>query len=490
MAAFDSDFNRGYYQHKRAYSETVNDTGAPLPADLLEGEIAINIPLKKIYTKKQDFTTIDQYGGNPGRVKYFSQKGGRLYTNIRIDSSAIGKKVGIRFAQTDSENNDTVNAPPAVYVGDPNSRYNSEGFVRYTISDSDVVPSAFIAGLLGYVSPVSNGKMKIVTGTDLDEGDDDMFLVYDEDVAQQSRDLIFKVDSDFVRFVDHGVTNLSIMTFDSDIQVYGSTNLVRGARNRIKTFNDDSGITKITSNAIPVDYRQQADSDGVTNYLLLSKNFTGSVSVLDSDGAGVLTGDKLRLLKASGSSSIVDLTPGQTFVKSETAPNIGVGADLSGTDGDFWIQRPSTEHNPNSAGLYWLDLTVLDNTSAQTKARAYDDSERREKGIIEYDSDGAGVIRYAEWRKVRSGTDLVTDTATPISENITYTEASTLNIKGKLNIDSEIVLLSKITDLEVSGSITFDDKKFVRAQKFEIRDSADNIKFGIWGFDTDYDSDN
>ena len=89
----DSDFSRGFYQHRRTYSATVNGDGAPLATDLLEGEIAINLTTSKLYTKKNTFQDIDY----TDKIETFQQNAGVLLDFSPISSAYIGQKVGINF---------------------------------------------------------------------------------------------------------------------------------------------------------------------------------------------------------------------------------------------------------------------------------------------------------------------------------------------------------------------------------------------------------
>lgn len=57
MIDSDTQVQRGFVQHRRSRISGVNGEGQPLPSQVLEGEIAINLITRKLYTKRQMFDT-------------------------------------------------------------------------------------------------------------------------------------------------------------------------------------------------------------------------------------------------------------------------------------------------------------------------------------------------------------------------------------------------------------------------------------------------
>ena len=57
MIDSDSQTQRGFVQHRRSRINSVNGEGQPLSSQVLEGEIAINLATRKLYTKRQLFDT-------------------------------------------------------------------------------------------------------------------------------------------------------------------------------------------------------------------------------------------------------------------------------------------------------------------------------------------------------------------------------------------------------------------------------------------------
>ena len=81
MIDSDSQIQRGYVQHRRARIDGVNGEGQPLPSQVLEGEIAMNLITRKLYTKRQRFTTY-QYSQS---VTTFNQNAGFVITIQSVD---------------------------------------------------------------------------------------------------------------------------------------------------------------------------------------------------------------------------------------------------------------------------------------------------------------------------------------------------------------------------------------------------------------------
>lgn len=79
MIDSDAQIERGYVQHRRARINGVNGEGQPLPSQVLEGEIAMNLVTRKLYTKRQRFTvtqherTVNDYEQSAGFIVDFDR---------------------------------------------------------------------------------------------------------------------------------------------------------------------------------------------------------------------------------------------------------------------------------------------------------------------------------------------------------------------------------------------------------------------------------
>lgn len=78
MIDSDSQVQRGFIQHRRARVNGVNGEGQPLPNQVLEGEIAMNLITRKLYTKRQRFfvteynNTVNDYEESAGFIVNFA----------------------------------------------------------------------------------------------------------------------------------------------------------------------------------------------------------------------------------------------------------------------------------------------------------------------------------------------------------------------------------------------------------------------------------
>lgn len=87
MIDSDSQIQRGFVQHRRSLTNGVNGEGQPLTSQVLEGEIAINLATRKLYTKRQKFSTFTM----SNTVNDFEQNAGFIldFNNFSYDSDSI-----------------------------------------------------------------------------------------------------------------------------------------------------------------------------------------------------------------------------------------------------------------------------------------------------------------------------------------------------------------------------------------------------------------
>ena len=87
MIDSDSQIERGFVQHRRSLTNGVNGEGQPLTSQVLEGEIAINLATRKLYTKRQRFHTYEMINV----VNDFDQSAGFIvdFSGFTYDSDSI-----------------------------------------------------------------------------------------------------------------------------------------------------------------------------------------------------------------------------------------------------------------------------------------------------------------------------------------------------------------------------------------------------------------
>jgi len=430
----DSDFSRGFYQHRRTYSATVNGDGAPLATDLLEGELAINLTTSKMYTKRNTFTDIDY----EVVVDTFQQNAGILIDFSPLSTAYIGQKVGINFNQ---------------------------GTKSFLFIDSDDVTSVsnWVNSVVTHIA-ANHPSTSVINGTALGQfGKTSQVLVFNDDSDQA---LSYDLDSDFNRFTDHTITNVSrlIQSPDSDIDIFEKKQSITPT-SFIKTYKTVGSVKSITSTSVPLRKFVSGSENSyfVTNLTLA----TGGIN----EGT-----DEFRVSIDTNNPSILDLTA-RLPTTSNTPPAVAASSSKPGLNGDFWIQPPGAQNDSEPSNLYWLDMSVVDSANAQAKARSMSDSDRVSRGVVLVDSDGAGGATFAEWRKITSNSFLVTQNFGVVSETKTFDSDSVHTFDGTLDI--------KNGTLKLGSRLEWQNETFTKLKRLRIKNVSGNTVFSMAGFDSD-----
>lgn len=430
----DSDFSRGFYQHRRTYSSNVNGDGRPLASDILEGEIALNLSTQKMYTKKNAYTTVDY----TAKLSQLVTNAGILLTISPIPLSYIGQKVGINF------NNGT------------------KSFYTIDSDDSSAVTN-FITGIASHIS-ANHPTVSAVNGAALGIfGKDTQVFLYNND---SDNSMSYDLDSDFIKYVDHNLTNVSRYIQDSadDTDIFTSGGTVT-PDSFIQTYKTVGSVKSVTTAGRPV-YKDVATSNNsyyITNLIITSGGFTqGS--------------DQFRAFIDTATPTILDLSQSVPSV-SNTPPVVSTESGSSGNSGDLWIQPPGIQNDSEPSFLYWLDLSIVNSTRAQNKARGLNDSDRTSNGIVLYDSDGAGNERYGEWRQVQSNSFLITRNLGTTSQIQTFDSDSTTIFNGNFDV--------KDGTLRVGSRFEFQNEMFTKTKRLRIKDVNGTTQFSMFGFDSD-----
>tara|TARA_R110000772_G_scaffold2863_10_gene10485 strand:- start:3234 stop:4547 length:1314 start_codon:yes stop_codon:yes gene_type:complete len=430
----DSDFSRGYYQHRRTYSSNVNGDGRPVAGDILEGEIAINLTTEKLYTKKNAFTAVD-YAATLNKLV---TKAGILLTVTPIPTSYIGQRIGVNF------NNGT------------------KSF--YTIDSDDASTlTNFITGLATHISN-NHSEISVVNGTALGTfGKDTQILIFNND---SDNSMSYDLDSDFVRYIDHNLTNVTRYIQDDadDTDIFTDSGTVN-ANSYIQTYKTVGSVKSVTSSGRPVykDVSKSNNSYYITNLLVTSGGF--------NEGT-----DKFRASIDSNTAVILDLSQSVPSV-SNTPPVVSTESGSGGNSGDLWIQPPGIQNDSEPSFLYWLDLSIVNSTRAQNKARSMNDSDRTSNGVVLYDSDGAGNERYGEWRQIQSNSYLITRNLGTTSVIQTFDSDSIHIFEGEFNI--------KDGTLRAGSRFEFQNEMFTKTKRLRIKDVNGATQFSMFGFDSD-----
>jgi|TARA_R110000822_G_scaffold25827_4_gene78067 hypothetical protein len=430
----DSDFDRGYYQHRRTYHATVNGDGQPLASDLLEGEIAINLSTSKMYTKKNVYVDVDY----TAIVDSVQTNSGVLFDFTPISSAYIGQKIGIIF--------------------------NSDTKTYYTIdSDDTSAVGNFITGLQSHLS-TNHTTVSTVNGTALGAfGKTSQLLVHHKDSDEA---ISFVLDSDFIRYIDHTRVTVSriIQTSAVDHDVFTHSATVTPT-SFIMTYSTAGSVKSITSSAVPL-YSLTSSSEN--SYFVTNMNISAS---------GINAGtDNIRASIDQNQASLLDLTASIPNT-SNTPPAVAVTSSKPGINGDLWIQPPGAQNDSEPTNLFWLDLSVKGSSRAQAKARLMNDSDRTSQGIVAYDSDGSGNLNYAEWRQVTSGSFLIPQNFGVVSEIKTFDSESVHTFNGTLDVRNGT--------LKMGSRFEFANETFTKLKRFSIVDVNNAVQFSMVGFDSD-----
>jgi len=429
----DSDFSRGFYQHRRTYSATVNGDGAPLATDLLEGEIAINLSTSKLYTKKNTFQDIDY----TDFCETFQQNAGILLDFSPISSAHIGQKVGINF---------------------------NDGTKSFLFIDSDdTTVGNWVNDFVTHVA-ANHPSTSVINGTALGQfGKTSQVLVFTDDSDQA---LSYDLDSDFVRYIDHTRTTVSrlIQSSDSDNDIFAKQATVTPT-SFIKTYKTSGSVKTITSTSVPL---RKFVSGSENSYFVT--NLT-----LASGGINEGT-DQFRVSIDQNNPSILDLTA-RIPTTSNTPPAVAATSSKPGLNGDLWIQPPGATNDSEPSHLYWLDMSVVTSSAAQAKARAMTDSDRVSQGVVLVDSDGTGGANYAEWRQVTSGSFLITANFGTVSETKTFDSDSIHTMKGTLDVKNGV--------LKAGSRFEFQNEMFTKTKRLRIKNVSGSTVFSMVGFDSD-----
>ena len=169
MIDSDTQVQRGFVQHRRSRISGVNGEGQPLASQILEGEIAINLETRKLYTKRQMYNTFT-FGQT---VTGFDENAGYIITisDIDFDSDTASIDYNINgnsktlILDSDSVIADVIlqikNAAIAeVGAAQVTSDANSVSFYRTTGSSSSVsFSSNFVKYLDFYYQPIIRVEM-------------------------------------------------------------------------------------------------------------------------------------------------------------------------------------------------------------------------------------------------------------------------------------------------------------------------------------------
>lgn len=221
MIDSDTQVQRGFVQHRRSRISGVNGEGQPLASQILEGEIAINLETRKLYTKRQMFNTYT-FGQT---VTGFDEAAGYIITinDIDFDSDIANIAYTINGSNktlvldSDSIISDVISqiknaAIAEVGAAQVTSDANSVTFYRTTGSSSSVsFSSDFVKYLDFYYQPVIRVEMSsAVTLTDSNAS-----TIIDFDLATTG----FRRTFGNGRLISHVTSKLYLKDFSGRVEI-------------------------------------------------------------------------------------------------------------------------------------------------------------------------------------------------------------------------------------------------------------------------------
>lgn len=223
MIDSDSQIQRGFVQHRRALINGVNGEGQPLPSQVLEGELAMNLATRKLYTKRQLFHKY-QYSQ---KVTTFDQNSGFIITVQSVDYDSDATTFG----------------------------YNINGSAKTMNIDSDT-------SVLDVVTQLKNAAIAEVGASNVTSTN--TTVTYYNTTGSAS----FTQDSDFVQFIDFNYKSILRVNLDSavsltntsastiiDFDYYSPSTGVR------RTMGNGRLISHVTSTVYLTDFTGSVDTD-------------------------------------------------------------------------------------------------------------------------------------------------------------------------------------------------------------------------------------
>lgn len=170
MIDSDTQIQRGFVQHRRSRTNGVNGEGQPLTSQILEGEIAMNLITRKLYSKRQRFDTY-QFTQT---VTTFEQNAGFIITIQDVDYDSDTTTFG----------------------------YNINGSAKSLNIDSDTAISDIVTQIKN-AAIAEVGSSNVTTSTDS--------VTYYNTTGSAT----FTQDSDFVQFIDFTTKSILRVNFSS-----------------------------------------------------------------------------------------------------------------------------------------------------------------------------------------------------------------------------------------------------------------------------------
>lgn len=221
MIDSDTQVQRGFVQHRRSRISGVNGEGQPLASQILEGEIAINLETRKLYTKRQMFDTYT-FGQN---VTSFDENAGFIITINDLDFDSDTTTIGYTIngsskslvLDSDSLISDVISqiknaAIAEVGAAQVTSDANSVTFYKTTGSSSSV---AFSSDFVRYIDFFYQPVIRVEMSSSVTLNSSNASTIIEFDLASSG----FRRTFGTGRLISHVTSKLYLKDFSGRVEV-------------------------------------------------------------------------------------------------------------------------------------------------------------------------------------------------------------------------------------------------------------------------------
>ena len=221
MIDSDTQVQRGFVQHRRSRISGVNGEGQPLASQILEGEIAINLETRKLYTKRQMFDTFT-FGQT---VTSFDDAAGFIITINDLDFDSDITTIGYTIngnskslvLDSDSLISDVISqiknaAIAEVGAGQVTSNANSVTFFKTSGSSSSL---AFSTDFVRYIDFFYQPVIRVEMSSAVSLNSSDASTIIEFDLATTG----FRRTFGTGRLISHVTSKLYLKDFSGRVEI-------------------------------------------------------------------------------------------------------------------------------------------------------------------------------------------------------------------------------------------------------------------------------
>ena len=426
MATFDSDTSRGFYQHRRSEIPGQNGDGAPLVTDILPGEIAINLETRKLYTKRNTYTTT------------------QTAATVNGDMVKVGQQIVLFRAYNDSDF--------SFDIGVDGTTFSIDVLATDTVSAIATKISDAVTGVADVLDSANANKVNIYKTTAASTTFDftDMFANFEFGLNP----IIRVPTTDFSTAFNSADAN-TVVTFDYEVGTF------RRANAQGTWISNGAGSTSIFITNFNGDHEI-----GRTGFKLARKDRNDSEEIIELNNVPHVRPDLPKDTLNDGNfwlQNRADASGGlywlDTSITDDTSIQTTIRAGVVDSDSDYLVERNlvlyagDSDRAPDAIFAEWRLINspslLPDQSTVISGDVFYQDQETT--------FTGSGI------NLVRSELYLDTESSLIIDGDATFRSGSTL----ALDSDSTISLFGR---------------NFDEITNLQITDEGGTVQFSLWGF--------